>query len=180
MGNTGNGAATAAPVFKLREISADAVFLMMRLLSKLGIGELGKVIGGDLAKASSFKVPTTMKDGKEVLLPVSEWTEKQKAAAQQAQAAQNQMMMQLIDTVLTNFADCKADLYALLADGYGCSVEDIAGVSGIELIDLIDGYVNRDGFSDFFMRAMNLVSKTFSSGSLTRSTKGMEREQKQS
>ena len=41
MANMNNdGAASVAPVFELRDISADAVFMMTALLSKLGVGQL--------------------------------------------------------------------------------------------------------------------------------------------
>jgi len=173
MANMNNdGAASVAPVFELRDISADAVFMMTALLSKLGVGQLLQLVSAEASKAS-FEPPMTMKDGKQVPLPLNKWTEKQRAAAIAAQEAQNVMITKAIELMLSTFASCKNEIFALLADGYGCTVEDIEGISGVELIELIDGYVNRDAFVDFFTRALKLFTKTSSSGSRMRFTAAM-------
>ena len=44
------------------------------------------------------------------------------------------------------------------------SVEEIRTVSAVTLIGLIDGYINREAFSDFFTQVLRLMGHMGSSG----------------
>lgn len=153
------GAAAAAPEFVLRDLSSDDVFTMTSLIGKLGISNIAQLIDKRTLRATRFETPTKVdEEGNLVPLPVGEWTEKQKAAAMAAEDARTQLTLRIVETVLNNFERCRDDVYRLLASGYTVSVDDIRGVSAVTLISLIDGYINREAFADFFTQALKLMA----------------------
>lgn len=159
------GAAAAAPEFVLKDLASDDVFTMTSLVGKLGISNIAQLIDAKTLKATRFEAPTKMdKDGKLVPLPASEWTEAQKIAAMNADDARTQLTLRIVETILNNFEKCRDDIYRLLASGYSVSVDEIREVSAVTLIGLIDGYINREAFSDFFTQVLRLMAHMGNSG----------------
>ena len=159
------GAAAAAPEFVLKDLASDDVFTMTSLIGKLGISNIAKLLDAKTLRATRFEAPTRMKENGELEpLPMAEWTEGQKMAAMQAEDARTQLTLRIVETVLNNFEKCRDDIYRLLASGYSVSVEEIRTVSAVTLIGLIDGYINREAFSDFFTQVLRLMGHMGSSG----------------
>lgn len=159
------GAAAAAPEFVLRDLSSDDVFTMTSLIGKLGISNIAQLIDEKTLRATRFEVPTKMdEEGKLVPLPEKEWTEGQKVAAMAAEDARTQLTLRIVETVLNNFEKCRDDVYRLLASGYTVSVKDIQESSAVTLIGLIDGYINREAFADFFTQVLRLMGHMGSFG----------------
>ena len=150
-----------ADEMELRDLAADDLFPMVSLLSKVGASELMERIGTDLIEAAKFTQPVRIgKDGKTTPIPKKEWTEGQLRAEAKADAARSRIFLIGGETILSNFGTCKSEIYSLLASGYGVSVEDIASLTLTELVGLIDRYINREAFGDFFSQALKLVSHT--------------------
>lgn len=160
------GAAAAAPEFVLKDLESDDVFRMTSLIGKLGISNIGSLFDEKTLRATAFEMPTKMgKDGKIIPLPIEEWTEGQRMAAAASADAKKQLILRVVETVLTNFEQCKTDVYRLLASGYSVSVEEIRAESAVTLLQLIDDYINREAFSDFFTQALKLLGHMGSFGS---------------
>lgn len=150
-----------AEEMELRDLVADDLFPMVALLSKIGMSELMERIGPDLIEAAKFSQPVKIgKGGKTTPIPRSEWTEGQLRAAAKADAAQSRMIAIGVETVLANFGICKNEIYTLLASGFCVSTDDVASLTLAELLGLLDRYINREAFADFFMQAFKLVSHT--------------------
>ena len=150
-----------ADEMELRDLAADDLFPMVALLSKIGMSELMERIGTDLVEAAKFSQPVRIgKGGKTTPIPKKEWTEGQLRAEAKADAARSRIIAIGVETVLSNFGMCKDEIYSLLASGYSVSVEDIASLTLSELLGLLDRYINREAFADFFMQALRLVSHT--------------------
>ena len=140
-----------ADEMELRDLAADDLFPMVSLLSKVGASELMERIGTDLIEAAKFTQPVRIgKGGKTTPIPKKEWTEGQLRAEAKADAARSRIFLIGGETILSNFGTCKSEIYSLLASGYGVSVE----------VGLIDRYINREAFGDFFSQALKLVSHT--------------------
>ena len=145
----------------LRDLVADDLFPMVALLSKIGMSELIERIGPDLMEAAKFTPPVRIgKGGKTIPIDRKDWTEGQIRAAAKADAAQSRIIAIGVETALSNFGECKKEIYSLLASGYGVSVDEIASLTLAELLGLLDGYINREAFTDFFTQAFKLVSHT--------------------
>ena len=103
-------AGAAAPAFVLRDLKAADVWQLVRVLRRFNLKEAVKLINQDTLKASQFKTPTKMVDGEIVPMPVEEWTNAQRKAYRAAQAANDELIWQILDILINNIGGCEDDL----------------------------------------------------------------------
>ena len=58
------------------------------------------------------------------------------------------------------YPECEKAIFTLLANCTGTTVEEIRNMDAVSFIDLLDQYVSREEFGDFFMRAWKLLSRS--------------------
>ena len=157
-----NGAEKSAPLI-LHEIKAPEVFQMVRILKLLGFGEISGLVDDRARRALSYKVPMRqVKGGNMEPLPRDEWTEAQIEAETRYQVALSGILMKVLGLIIERIGDPELEtaVYGLLALGTGADVKQIRALDGIDFIDLLDRYVSREGFSDFFTRAWKLFVRS--------------------
>lgn len=164
MSNT-NDAGAIAPAFVLRDLKSSDVWQLVRVLRKFNLAEAIKLIDKDTMKKSRFEVPKKMVDGEIVPMPPDEWTPAQRKAFQAAQAATDELVWKVIDIVINNISGCEDEVNKLLAMGIGKDINYIRDMDAGDYLNLIVQYVTREGFSDFFMQARNLLEKVGTSQS---------------
>ena len=165
MNNT--GAEKSAP-FVLGPMKASDVFQMVRILRVLGFNEIGKLLDPKKRKDLAFKKPQTRGNGGGLVdLPRDKWTEAMIAAETRYQVAMSSLLMEVIGMILDHITDpeCEKAIFTLLASCTGATVEEIRNMDAVCFIDLLDQYVSREEFSDFFMRAWKLLSRSGNTGS---------------
>ena len=154
--NSTSGADYSAPVF--RDLNADDVFGMIRVLKKIGLPKVTELMAE--SSALNYEPPMRMgKDGKPEPLPREEWTEAQEKAETDYLIANDKFSAKVVGIVFDNIADCQAEVYALIASGLGCSVLDVAKMSAIEFLKAVVAYFSREGFRDFFTEVLQLVTQ---------------------
>lgn len=158
MSNT-NDAGAIAPALVLRDLKSSDVWQLVRVLRKFNLVETVKLIDKDTLKKSRFEVPKKMVDGEIVPMPQDEWTPAQRMAFKAAQAATDELVWKVIDIVINNISGCEDEVNKLLAMGIDKDINYIREMDAVDYLNLIVQYVTREGFSDFFMQAQNLLEK---------------------
>ena len=158
MSNT-NEAGADAPAIVLRDLKSSDVWQLVRVLRKFKLAEAVKLIDKDTLKKSKFEVPTKMVDGEIVPMPQDEWTSAQRKAFRAAKAANDELVWQVLDIVINNISGCEDEVNKLLAMGIDKDINYIRNMDAVDYLNLIVQYVTREGFSDFFMQAQNLLGK---------------------
>lgn len=159
MSNT-NDAGAVAPAFVLRDLKSSDVWQLVRVLRRFNLREARKLIDQDLIKKARFEAPMKLVDGEIVPMPPDEWTDAQRKAFQKAQKANDELTWQAIDILINNITGCEDEVNKLLAMGIEKDINYIRNMDANDYLDLIVRYVTREGFSDFFMQAQNLLDRT--------------------
>lgn len=159
MPNT-NDAGAAAPAFILHDLRSSDVWQLVRVLKRFNLREARKLIDADLLKKSQFKTPQKLVDGELVPMAPSEWTTAQRKAFQESQKANEELIWQVLDILISNIAGCEDEVNKLLAMGIDKDVYFVRNMDANDYLDLLVQYVTREGFSDFFTQAQRLLEKT--------------------
>lgn len=130
--------------YVMRELEGDDAFLMIRILSKIGIERLKACM-----EASSVKAAVAIVTSKE-------------ADASAKEAAMNSvgiaLMLEVASTVMERLPDCRTEIYTLLAQVSGQKYEDIAHMKLIPLTRMIKEFFRKPEFSDFFTEVFELLN----------------------
>ena len=153
-------AGAAAPAFVLRDLKAADVWQLVRVLRRFNLREARKLIDQDLLKKAKFEKPKKLVDGELVPMPVEEWTNAQRKAFQEAKKASDELTWQALDILINNIGGCEDEVNKLLAMGIEKDIDYVRNMDASDYLNLIVQYVTREGFSDFFTQALNLMDKT--------------------
>ena len=156
---TESGADHEAPDFVLRDLNASDVWQLVRILRAIGLSRIAQTFDMKTVQASRFKTPMTMKDGEKVPLPREEWTESQLKAEAAARDANEDLLWQILGFILDNIGACEYEVNKLLAMGIGSTPEAVAQLPADRYLALIEQYITRGGFEDFFSQAWRLLEK---------------------
>ena len=159
MPNT-NDAGAAAPAFILHDLRSSDVWQLVRVLKRFNLREARKLIDADLLKKSQFKTPQKLVDGELVPMAPSEWTTAQRKAFQESQKANEELIWQVLDILISNIAGCEDEVNKLLAMGIDKDIDFVRNMDANDYLDLIVQYVTREEFADFFTQAQRLLEKT--------------------
>ncbi len=135
---------TEEKAYTLRELEGDDLFLMINIVSKIGLDRLK----GCMEAASVKKAIGTMMD--------------EKANAADKEAALNSVgmlvIMEVASAVLERLPDCKEEIYTLLASVSGKTRDDIAHMKLIPLTRMIKEFFKKPEFPDFFTEVYGFFS----------------------
>lgn len=159
MPNT-NDAGAAAPAFILHDLRSSDVWQLVRVLKRFNLREARKLIDADLLKKSQFKTPQKLVDGELVPMAPSEWTTAQRKAFQESQKANEELIWQVLDILISNIGGCEDEVNKLLAMGIDKDVDFVRNMDANDYLGLLVQYVTREGFADFFTQAQRLLEKT--------------------
>ena len=130
--------------YVMRELEGDDAFLMIRILSKIGIDRLRACMEANSVKAAVAIVTSNEAD------------------AQAKDAAMNSvgiaLMLEVASAVLERLPDCRDEIYTLLAHVSGQKFEDIAHMKLIPLTRMIKEFFRKPEFRDFFTEVIELLN----------------------
>lgn len=154
------GEASASPEFVIRDLQASDIWQLVRILSKMGIRDLGTRLDTKLLAKSQFRPPEMLDEqGKRIPLPRDQWTEAQIEMEMQAEMAGDELVWQVLGFAMENMGSCEAEVNKLLADSIGKTPDQLRRMPANDYLDLIVAYVSREEFRDFFTRAWRLLDK---------------------
>lgn len=115
--------------FELRNPKADDMFLMFRILSKVGVKNLKNCFNANDVMAA---VKGNNKNG--------------------AEAVGLSVAFEIAGVIMEHIDDAKKDIYAFLSNLSGMKVADIANLEMAEFAQLVIEVIKLEGFRDFFQR----------------------------
>ena len=126
--------------YTLREMTADDVFPMVKIISGIGLKEFKTAFEAEDVKAAIAAMTGGKAEG-----------EKPDAAAIGITIAVN-----IADVIFSNLPKCKGDIYKLLSGLSGMSAKDIAALPMPVFMDMVVDTIKKEEFRDFFGAAARL------------------------
>lgn len=131
---------TIAKAYELRRLTADDVFPMFQILSKIGIKEFKACFEGPEVLDIIKKAVSGSRNKEDVQTTVGV-----------------AVAFDLAGIVISNLPKCKDDIYLFLAQLSGMTAGDIAALPMATFFEMIIDVIKKDEFRDFF----GAVSKLF-------------------
>ena len=119
--------------YTLRNTNATDLFLLMRIVNKIGIKEVKSVF-------SSADIKSTL----------SEAVKKGEVTDDVALAIGVQAMLDIACVVVERMPDCEREIYQLLSNLSGMEVEEIAAVDAPVFVAMVMDVFKEPWFADFF------------------------------
>ena len=127
-----------AKAFELRNLTADDMFPMFQIISKIGVKEFKKCFeSADVKKAVKGMAS---KDDQVDMTAVG-----------------MAVAFDLAGLIVSNLPNCKDDIYLLLSQLSGKKVKEIASLPMVTFVEMVIAVIKKEEFSDFFQA----VSKLF-------------------
>lgn len=111
--------------FELRKLCAKDIFVMVKIISKIGISEF----------KNCFKSPSVHSKIKSNM---------------DFSAIGLEVIIEMVGTVLENLPKCESDIYSFLADLSGMKSNEISELGMSEFAELIEAVLTKEEFKDFF------------------------------
>ena len=125
--------------YELRELTADDMFPMFQIISKIGIREFKSCFESENVK----KLVAEMTSGK--------------ATKDELKATVGvTVAFDLASVILSNLSSCKEDIYQLLAQLSGMTAKDIGKLPMYVFMEMIIDVIKKKEFTDFFQAAVKL------------------------
>lgn len=138
--NTIEQAPETVPVYTFRKLGAPDVFLMFKILSKIGIGEFAEHFGKDNVKQLMNKLTGTDTSGNVTVVGIS-------------------VMLEAANVILGNLPRCEAEIYQMLSNTSNLTVEEVKALEMIPFTKMVIDFVKKEEFRDF----IQVVSELFKS-----------------
>ena len=125
--------------FELRSLTADDMFPMFQIISKIGVKEFKKCFeSADVKKAVEGMASGNQNQADLTALGMT-------------------VAFDLASVVMSNMANCKNDIYVLLSQLSGMTTKQIAGLPMVTFVEMIIDVIKKEEFKDFFQA----VSRSF-------------------
>ena len=125
--------------YELRDLTADDMFPMFQIISKIGIREFKSCFESENVR----KLAAAMVSGKE-------GEEELKTSVGVT------VMIDLASVILSNLSSCKDDIYLLLSQLSGMTTRDIGKLPMATFTEMIIEVIKKKEFADFFQAVVKL------------------------
>lgn len=119
-------------VYTLRDLKADDMFAMMRIINKIGLKDVR-----DCFTSVELKQAISSKEG---------------ANDAVVAAVGMQVMFDVAELLIRKLPECRTELYAFLASLSGMKENEIADMSMTDFFSMIMDVFKQESFKDFFQR----------------------------
>ena len=130
---------TIEAVYEFRRLNSTDIFLMTKIIGKIGINEFTSCLEKDSVKNLLGNLT-----GKE-------------STANATTMVGISVILEVANVIMGNLPKCEAEIYQLLANVSGMSVKEIKGLDGVVFFEMVMDFVMKDEFRDF----IKVVSKRF-------------------
>ena len=128
---------------ELRNLQATDIFLIVKILNKIGYEKIRKEINVDEIMSVREKLSTTDDEKKKTSL-IAEYGVN--------------VVMSVLGILLENLPLIEQDLYNFVGSVAGIKAKDVAKMDINKFVDLLIEIVNKEEFKDFFKRASKLIN----------------------
>ena len=129
--------------YAFRKLSSVDVFLMAKIISKIGINEFTACFENDSIKEAIAKVTNAERGTKE--------------ADTGASIVGVSVILELSNVILTNIPKCENEIYQLLSQTSDLKIEKIKKLDAAVFIEMVIDFIKKEEFKDF----LKVVSKLF-------------------
>ena len=129
-----------AKAYELRRLTADDVFPMFQIISKIGIKEF----------KTCFESP-------EVMQMITGEASGKKGQDDVATSVGMKIAFDLAGIIVSNLASCKNDIYQFLAQLSGMTVKEIGALPMMTFFEMIIDVIKKEEFKDFFQVVAKLL-----------------------
>jgi len=129
--------------YQLSNPKAEDIFVMFRVISKIGISNIKKIFNAQYVKEI---METAAKDG----------NAEEGNAEKKPEAIGMYIVFDIASTILENMENAKTDIYAFLARLSGMKESEIADMEAAEFAEMVIDTIQLEGFRDFFQRVLGL------------------------
>lgn len=130
-------------VYTFHQLHAPDIFLMTKIIGKIGINEFAACLEKDSVKQMIDNLT-----GNE-------------SAEKATTRVGISVMLEIANVVIGNLPKCEAEIYQLLANASNLTVKQIKELDGVTFFEMVLDFVTKDEFRDF----IKVVSKRFVSAS---------------
>lgn len=117
--------------YEFRELNATDVFVMSKIIGKIGINEFTGCLEHDAVKNMLASV-----------------TDKEKAN-DTASVVGISVMLEVANVIFANLPKCENDIYQLLSQTSNLSTKEVKALSFVDFTKMILDFVKKDEFKDF-------------------------------
>ena len=145
--------------YELRGLEADDLFIMVNIISKIGIKEFKGCFESDEVKAAiktMFEQKKNADDGSEKA-EADDGSEKAEADDDSFVSVGISVALDIAAILMANIGKCKNDIYALLANLSGMKEKEIAKLPIKTFTGMIYDLVKKEEFADFFQDAVKFL-----------------------
>jgi hypothetical protein len=127
--------------YTFRTLNASDTFLMMRIIGKIGVKEFASCMEADKLKQIVESVQEQKQDQKQddVITAVG-----------------FSVILELVGVITNNLPKCENEIYQLLANVSGQTVDHIRNMSFIDFTTMVVDFVKKEEFRDFIKVASKL------------------------
>lgn len=136
--------------YELRGLEADDLFIMVNIISKIGIKEFKGCFESDEVKAA---IKTMFEQKKNA----DDDSEKAEADDDSFVSVGISVALDIAAILMANIGKCKNDIYALLANLSGMKEKEIAKLPIKTFTGMIYDLVKKEEFADFFQDAVKFL-----------------------
>lgn len=130
--------------YVMRELEGDDAFLMISILSKIGIERLRRCIETNGIKTAVQIMMNSNMD--------------EKAKEEEMNKISVVVILEIASAVLERLPECRTEIYTLLAQVTGAKYDEIAHMKLIPLTKMIKEFFRKPEFSDFFTEVIELLN----------------------
>lgn len=130
----------AAPLYTFRKLNSTDMFLMFKIIGKIGVNEFTACFEKDTVK----QMIATVAGGK---------VKNGEATAMVGVS----VILEIVNVIVGNLPKCEAEIYQMLSNVSGIPIKDIKELDMVIFTEMVIDFVKKDEFKDF----IKVVSKLF-------------------
>ena len=125
--------------FELRQLTADDIFPMFQIISKIGVREFKSCFESEEVRKAIMDMASGAKDQANV------------------SAVGLTVAVDIAGVIISNLYKCKDDIYQLLSQLSGMKTKEIASLPMPTFLEMIIAVVKKEEFKDFFQGVTKLL-----------------------
>lgn len=125
--------------FELRQLTADDIFPMFQIISKIGVREFKSCFESEEVRNAIMDMASGAKDQANV------------------SAVGLTVAVDIAGVIISNLYKCKDDIYQLLSQLSGMKTKEIANLPMTTFLEMIVAVVKKEEFKDFFQGVTKLL-----------------------
>lgn len=140
MGTAQEGGIHTKKAYAFRKLNSTDVFVMFKIMGKIGITEFSKCFEKDTVKELIASVTTKGDDSKGDVTTVVGIA----------------VVLEVANVILGNLPKCEGDIYQMLSQTSNLSVEKIKKLDFVTFTEMVIDFIKKEEFKDFFKVVLRL------------------------